>query len=163
MLMLTHKKQTGFTIVELLIVIVVIGILAAITIVAYNGMQTRARYSVMQQDISSINKAIQLYYADNGYYPYSGTTGANVTANSTTTLNIPGLSPQYIQAVPKIPNDGKAGYYAYIWQANGTEYKIVRLANTQANLPEIERDDPRSDPYRVGRGWGYWSNGGANI
>jgi prepilin-type N-terminal cleavage/methylation domain-containing protein len=39
------EKQTGFTIVELLIVIVVIGILAAITIVAYNGIQERARLS----------------------------------------------------------------------------------------------------------------------
>jgi prepilin-type N-terminal cleavage/methylation domain-containing protein len=42
---LVGKKQTGFTIVELLIVIVVIGILAAITIVAYNGIQDRARLS----------------------------------------------------------------------------------------------------------------------
>lgn len=39
------KKQTGFTIVELLIVIVIIGILAAITVVAYNGIQERARSS----------------------------------------------------------------------------------------------------------------------
>ena len=37
------QKRTGFTIVELLIVIVVIGILAAITIVAFNGIQTRAK------------------------------------------------------------------------------------------------------------------------
>lgn len=38
-----NKQNSGFTIVELLIVIVVIGILAAITIVAYNGVQQRAR------------------------------------------------------------------------------------------------------------------------
>ena len=38
------KTKSGFTIVELLIVIVVIGILAAITIVAYNGIQSRARF-----------------------------------------------------------------------------------------------------------------------
>lgn len=40
-----RPKQTGFTIVELLIVIVVIGILAAITVVAYNGVQEQARHS----------------------------------------------------------------------------------------------------------------------
>ena len=52
-------KQRGFTIVELLIVIVVIAILAAITIVAYNGIQTRARESKMNMDLMNISKAIQ--------------------------------------------------------------------------------------------------------
>jgi prepilin-type N-terminal cleavage/methylation domain-containing protein len=52
------KKQTGFTIVELLIVIVIIGILAAITIVAYNGIQERARQQKIQTDLTAIEKAI---------------------------------------------------------------------------------------------------------
>lgn len=55
----TTRKQTGFTIVELLIVIVVIGILAAITIVAYNGVQTRAQTSKINADLALLNKAIQ--------------------------------------------------------------------------------------------------------
>lgn len=62
-------KQTGFTIVELLIVIVVIAILAAITIVAFNGVQTRARDSERIQKINNIAKAIELYKIDNGRYP----------------------------------------------------------------------------------------------
>ncbi|HET8884096.1 MAG TPA: prepilin-type N-terminal cleavage/methylation domain-containing protein, partial [Candidatus Saccharimonadales bacterium] len=55
------SKQTGFTIVELLIVIVVIGILAAITIVAYNGIQERARDIQRQSDIAAIGKALQIW------------------------------------------------------------------------------------------------------
>lgn len=52
------KHQDGFTIVELLIVIVVIGILAAITIVAYNGVQTRAQTSKINSDLAMLDKAI---------------------------------------------------------------------------------------------------------
>jgi general secretion pathway protein G len=46
-----QKQQSGFTIVELLIVIVVIGILAAITIVAYNGVQNRAKTAALTSDL----------------------------------------------------------------------------------------------------------------
>lgn len=55
------KSKSGFTIVELLIVIVVIGILAAITIVAYNGVQQRARDTKRIDDIGKIATAMQLW------------------------------------------------------------------------------------------------------
>lgn len=61
-----NKKVGGFTIVELLIVIVVIAILAAITIVAYNGIQNRASDSVMRQSIDKIEKALLAYTIDHG-------------------------------------------------------------------------------------------------
>lgn len=51
------QKQNGFTIVELLIVIVVIGILAAITIVSYNGIQDRARTAQLNADMQALDKA----------------------------------------------------------------------------------------------------------
>ena len=52
------KKQTGFTIVELLIVVVVIAILASITIVSYNGISTRAKESAAQSAISQVLKKV---------------------------------------------------------------------------------------------------------
>jgi prepilin-type N-terminal cleavage/methylation domain-containing protein len=62
-------KQRGFTIVELLIVIVVIGILAAITVVAYNGIQGRARDTHRTQDLKNIAKALELHKTAYGTYP----------------------------------------------------------------------------------------------
>ncbi|MBM3210039.1 type II secretion system protein [Candidatus Saccharibacteria bacterium] len=52
------NRSRGFTIVELLIVIVVIAILAAITIVAYNGIQGRAQQSKIDSDIAMLERSI---------------------------------------------------------------------------------------------------------
>lgn len=61
-----NRKNSGFTIVELLIVIVVIGILASITIVAYNGIQTRARATAVVSGIKSVEKAFRLLAIEQG-------------------------------------------------------------------------------------------------
>lgn len=60
LMLIGKQKQTGFTIVELLIVIVVIGILAAITIVAYNGVQERANVQKANSDLATFAKAVRI-------------------------------------------------------------------------------------------------------
>lgn len=69
-------KRNGFTIVELLIVIVVIAILAAISIVAYNGIQQRAREAEASTALSQAKKKLELYKIDNSSYPTSGNLSA---------------------------------------------------------------------------------------
>lgn len=66
---MTFKRASGFTLVELLIVIVVIAILAAISIVAYNGVQTRANNTQTTDAVKQFVKAYGLYAVDNGDYP----------------------------------------------------------------------------------------------
>lgn len=66
---MTRFAQKGFTIVELLIVIVVIGILAAIVIIAFNGVQNRANVSAVQSDLKNFGQKAAMFYADNGAYP----------------------------------------------------------------------------------------------
>lgn len=63
------RKQAAFTIVELLIVIVIIGILAAITIVAYNGITQKAHVTALQSDLSQGATALGMAHASNGLYP----------------------------------------------------------------------------------------------
>lgn len=62
--MISQAKQKGFTIVELLIVIVVIAILAAISIVAYNGVTQRARDNERQSDARNIVNAVSAYNSE---------------------------------------------------------------------------------------------------
>jgi prepilin-type N-terminal cleavage/methylation domain-containing protein len=68
----TVKNQTGFTIVELLIVIVVIGILAAITVVAYNGVQQRSNNTAIITNARNTINLIKSYKATYGSYPSLG-------------------------------------------------------------------------------------------
>ncbi|MGV9002298.1 MAG: LamG-like jellyroll fold domain-containing protein [Candidatus Saccharimonadaceae bacterium] len=64
------KTQKGFTIVELLIVVIVIAILAAITIVAYNGISQRSRISALQSELSQTAKALEAKKIADGIETY---------------------------------------------------------------------------------------------
>ena len=66
------KHNSGFTIVELLIVIVVIGILALLVITTYSGIQAKARNSKRSSDVSTIQTQLEAFFQNSGYYPSLG-------------------------------------------------------------------------------------------
>lgn len=118
------KHQKGFTIVELLVVIVVIGILAAITIVAYNGIQVRARDAQRSSDISAILKSLEIYKINSstGAYPTAtGQSGGWEYSNDP-----PGTFMEYL-GLPKTPTDPvnnatyRYWYYRYAPGTNGCD------------------------------------------
>lgn len=113
---LLYDKKSGFTIIELLIVIVVIAILAAISVVAYNGIQQRARDSERIQELTALQKALELYHIDNGGYPRCGSTAVNtppVLSSGTAISCLEELVPKYISAIPTDPINSGANQYWY--------------------------------------------------
>jgi type IV pilus assembly protein PilA len=128
--MWAKNKKSGFTIVELLIVIVVIGILAAITIVAYNGVQTRAKASATQNLVGLLTRKARSYQAVTGQYPTADQFKYNQATDSTTTNSGPaearldGIALTILTSGP-VPSD-----------ANGTT--VARYVYQDANCAWID-------------------------
>lgn len=127
------KAERGFTIVELLIVIVVIGILAAIVIVAYNGVTNRAKGTKAQATGSSLQKKLEAYNAENGSYPatYSLLTGAASTATyyiptGSYTLKTSTVTSTDSETTFNYGSCATAGYRITIWDASSGASGAVR-------------------------------------
>lgn len=105
------KKSQGFTIVELLIVIVVIAILATLVIVTFTGIQQKARDSQRQTDVNALASHLEAYYANNGYYP----TLSDLQSTSWVSSNLQGLDPQALL-------DPKDSVGHLLGTASATEY-----------------------------------------
>jgi type IV pilus assembly protein PilA len=127
----TKIKQSGFTIVELLIVIVVIAILAAISIVAYNGIQTRGNNAAAATAAENVAKKLEALNSVGGAYPTVGTsittqlaaqaestlTGSGLTLNTTSpSTNKPNtVYVQLCAATTPAANSVATGYKVFRW------------------------------------------------
>ncbi len=107
----------GFTIVELLIVIVVIGILAALVIVTYNGIQQKARDTERKTDINALHGQLEPYQAQNGKYP----TLVNVNDPTWRATNMKGLD----HAALADPNNAGSQILVAAPAANNYAYAVT--------------------------------------
>jgi prepilin-type N-terminal cleavage/methylation domain-containing protein len=82
MLQLKNKVESGFTIIELLIVIAIIGILATLVLTNFQGAQARGRDTVRSSDVNSVFSKLEEYYNNNSGYPL-GTAVTSAAAQTT--------------------------------------------------------------------------------
>jgi len=137
-----RKSTTGFTIVELLIVIVVIAILAAITIVAFNGIQDRSRQSAVASAATQASKQVQLYHAANSAYPAT-LADVGISNSGDTTYTYAAGTNWYCVATRSTANPqvvsgtgtaGKCGQLTASYYPNGTLTGSPSLTRTEGNV-----------------------------
>ena len=87
--------QQGFTVIELLLVVIIIGILSAIAIPNFLASRQKSSLTAVKADVKNISTAIWAYHSDQGLFP----------------SNLTGLSPDYMKAVPAMPDSN--GNYRY--------------------------------------------------
>ncbi len=107
------KNNKGFTLVELLVVVLIIGILVAIAIPVYNKAQLGAAQKAHDANLRTIDAAIMMYYAENGEYPKE--VGGEVTAKT--------VLVEYIETWPEIP-EAVMKHMDEGWGTSGYTYTI---------------------------------------
>ncbi|MBU0568968.1 type II secretion system major pseudopilin GspG [bacterium] len=107
------KNERGFTLIELMLVVIILGILAAMVIPSFTGRTREARIERTKADIASISVALDLYELDNGFYPTASQGLAALKARPATPP-IPGRwkGPYLKKSLPIDPWNNPYQYYS---------------------------------------------------
>ena len=151
--MYLHKRQRGFTLIELMVVIAIIGMLSSIVLASMNSARKKARDAKRLSDMHQLQNALELYYSDNSAYPtsdYDGCGGWDVGNKSYQLLN--GKLGGYI---PKPPNDATAtgncsGYRYYRYNAGSYGCDSSKGAYYVLGIVDMETS---GRPYKDSPGW----------
>ena len=137
-------RTSGFTIIELLIVIVVIGIIASITVVSYNGVQARGQDARRKSDIVNLQDAIEIYKINNGTFPAvtpANTDGSGWEVSYTNASFIPPLVSSGIMSTQLLdPLNTSTYYYRYYKYTAGSyscdsskgEFYVLQIRTLQS-------------------------------
>jgi type II secretion system protein G len=129
MTLATARKQGGFTLLELLIVIVIIGILALLILPNLTSAPKKARDTKRKTDIIAVEKGLEEYFLSNNAYPDSVTAG--LTA-------LTGGSAPILKSIPSDPKNVAPYVYIYVTANADTTYTLSAcLENSQESGTDV--------------------------
>lgn len=116
------KKIRGFTLVELLVVISIIGVLVSVALVSFRTSQARGRDAQRKSDLKQISSALELYFSDYEQYPVSINWNGEFTDGKTV----------YFKLVPNDPTPDMTYYYRVVDPGVNQKYQLFAyLENSQ--------------------------------
>ncbi len=121
-----HKGQAAFTLIEIMLVVVIIGVLMTVVVVKLGGRQEEARLTAASADIRAYSQALDLYELDNGFYPTTEQ-GLKALETKPTTPPEPRNWKGYLQSGLRDDPWGKPYVYRYPSEKRGTGYDLYSL------------------------------------
>jgi general secretion pathway protein G len=117
-----HKRKTqgGFTLIEIMVVILILGLLATIVVQSLRGATDKAKRVKAQADLHELQTALDRYYLDSGFYP-TGDQGLEALVSRPGSGRVPANYEEggYIQRVPLDPWGNP-----YVYQSDGNTYTL---------------------------------------
>lgn len=144
------RKNAGFTLVELLVVITIIAILSAVGFTSYAAFVKNARDARRQSDLKFIQSALEQYFADQKFYPQAASgscpsTGDGLLRNKCSLTNLDGTK-IYITQVPSDPQSSPD--YSYVPLLTGTNYCL--FAKLEGTSPQSDSGCTPTSSYTYG-------------
>ena len=137
------RQSKGFTLIEIMVVIVIIGILATLVVPRVMGRPDEARVVSAKHDVSTLVQALKLYKLDSGRYPTTEQ-GLNALVAKPSTDPVP-MNWKLGGYLDKLPQDPWGNAYRYANPSNGN-FEIVSLGSDGAPGGEGEAADIRNKP-----------------
>ncbi len=137
------KKQAGFTLMELIVVMAILGLLATIGLNSFRSSQLKSRDGKRKSDLEQVQRALEMYHNDYGRYPDSS--NGQIVINLTAIAwgdEMRDANTLYMKELPKDPSGNPE--YCYLFEAGPPAgYKLyAKLENSQ--------DPKRAGPYTCG-------------
>lgn len=146
-------SQQGFTLIEMLIVVAIVGLLSATIMVGLAQSRAKARDTKRKEDLSQMSKAVELYYTSKSIgYPNTSGSWWGVTSCGGThgvsgaTGYIPNLAPEFVGYLPTDPRPSAETCSGYAYRSDGINYKIISNSVNGTGGPETFPTDP-ADPF----------------
>lgn len=120
---LPPRPQRGFTLIEIMVVLVIMGVLAALIVPNLMGRPDQARATAARQDVGAVMQALKLYRLDNGEYP-SASQGLRALVEKPTAGKVPSNWRSYLE---RLPSDPWGKPYQYLNPGTNGEIDVFSL------------------------------------